>query len=62
MPQFENKFKIVNFHDDNIVKSFYCDVLKAERACKLETERSAILKSRTKASTAYLTWQLGTIG
>ena len=52
MPQFENKFKIVNFHDDIIVKSFYCDVLKAERACRLETERCATLRSRTKASAA----------
>jgi len=28
-------------------------VLKAEKACKLETERSATLKLRTKTSTAY---------
>ena len=52
MPLHENKIKIVNFYNRNAVKSFYCDALKAERACKLESEHSVTHESRTKASTA----------
>merc|ERR1712151_372383 len=59
IPQYENNIKIVNFHDGNIVKSFYCDVIKAERACKMESKRSAPLKSRTKASTVYFDLAVG---
>ena len=58
----EDNIKIVNYHDGHIVKSFYCDVLGAERACKLETERLEIgesVKSRLKASTAYADLAMG---
>jgi len=52
IPQYDN-IKIVNFHSGNIVKSFYCDVLEAENACKLESERPETLKKRSKTSTIY---------
>ena len=58
----EDNIKIVNYHDGHIVKSFYCDVLGAERACKLETERlesGESVKSRLKASTAYVDLAMG---
>ena len=62
VPQYENNIKIVNFHDGHIIKSFYCDVLGAERACKLETERlesNESVKTRSKASTAYVDLAIG---
>ena len=46
------KIKIVNFHDCNIVKYFYCDVLKAERTHKLKSGHISTLKLAAKASTA----------
>jgi hypothetical protein len=59
----EDNIKIVNYHDGHIVKSFYCDVLGAERACKLETERLESgtygVTSRLKASTAYVDLAMG---
>jgi hypothetical protein len=62
VPQYDNNIKIVNFHDGHIIKSFYCDVLGAERACKLETERlesNESVKTRSKASTAYVDLAIG---
>merc|ERR1711937_357376 len=34
----ESHLKIVPFEEGRAVKSFYCDVLRAERACKLESD------------------------
>jgi len=62
VPEYENNIKIVNFHDGHIIKSFYCDVLGAERACKLETKRlesNESVKTRSKASTAYFDLAMG---
>ena len=62
VPQYDNNIKIVNFHDGHIVKSFYCDVLGAERACKVETERlenNGSVQTRSKASTAYVDLAIG---
>merc|ERR1712232_75469 len=53
IPQYDNSIKIVNFHGGNIVQSFYCDVLEAESACKLESGRSETLTARSKTSTIY---------
>jgi len=53
IPQYDNSIKIVNFHGGNIVESFYCDVLEAESACKLESGRSETLTARSKTSTIY---------
>mmetsp|Transcript_32942 Transcript_32942/g.62945 ORF Transcript_32942/g.62945 Transcript_32942/m.62945 type:complete len:520 (-) Transcript_32942:69-1628(-) len=39
IPAFRDNVKIVNFHDGHIVKSIYCDVLHAENACNLESDR-----------------------
>merc|ERR1711997_495952 len=35
----DHNVKIVNYHDGHVVKSFYCDVLNSEKACKLESDR-----------------------
>jgi hypothetical protein len=62
VPQYDNNIKIVNFHDGHIIKSFYCDVLGAERACKVETERlenNGSVQTRSKASTAYVDLAIG---
>ena len=37
--EYRDKIKIVNFHDGPIAQSFYCDVLNAKKACKLESDR-----------------------
>ena len=39
IPAYKDSVKIVNFHDGHVVKSFYCNVLNAEKACKLESDR-----------------------
>ena len=65
VPQFENNIKIVNFHDGHIIKSFYCDVLNAERACELETQRlesKESAKTRSKKSTVYVDLAIGVHG
>jgi hypothetical protein len=62
VPSFRDSIKIVNFHDGHIVKAFYCDVLSAERACKLETERLASggsVTTRSKSSTLYVDLAIG---
>lgn len=62
VPQYENKVKIVNFHDGHIIKSFYCDVLDAERACKMESERlekGGSKTTRSKSSTLYVDLAIG---
>lgn len=59
MPEYNNNIKIVNFHSGNIIKSFYCDVLKAEKACELESKREETLKTRAKDSTAYFDLAVG---
>lgn len=62
VPEYENNVKIVNFHDGHIIKSFYCDVLGAKRACELETSRlesHESVKTRSKASTTYIDLAIG---
>ena len=62
VPQYDDKIKIVNFHDTDVVKSFYCDVLNAERACKTQTERLAkdeSMKTRAKSTTALIDLAIG---
>jgi hypothetical protein len=62
VPSFQDHIKIVNFHDGHIIKAFYCDVLSAERACKLETERltnSSSFHARSKSSTLYVDLAIG---
>ena len=62
VPSFRDSIKIVNFHDRHIVQAFYCDVLSAERACKLETERQASgnsVNTRSKSSTLYVDLAIG---
>jgi len=36
IPAYEENIVIMNYHDDHHVDTFYCDVLNAEKACKLE--------------------------
>lgn len=45
VPVYKDNVKIVNFHDGHAVKSFYCDVLHAEKSCKLEASRLKVGKS-----------------
>ena len=59
VPEYDFNIKIVNFHSGNIIKSFYCDVLKAEKACELESKREETLKTRAKDSTAYFDLAVG---
>ena len=37
--EYQSNIKIVNYHDDNVAKSFYCNILGAERACKMESDK-----------------------
>jgi len=60
VPKYDDNIKIVNFHNGNIIKTFYCDVLKAEKSCELESERTETLKTRAKDSTAYFDLAVGT--
>ena len=62
VPSFRDSIKIVNFHDGHVIKAFYCDVLSAERACKLETERlksGGSINTRSKSSTVYADLAIG---
>jgi len=62
VPSFRDSIKIVNFHDGDIIKAFYCDVLSAERACKSETERlknGDSINTRSKSSTVYVDLAIG---
>jgi hypothetical protein len=62
VPSFQDHIKIVNFHDGHIIQAFYCDVLSAERACKLETERLTSgnsFNTRSKSSTLYVDLAIG---
>ncbi len=62
VPQYDNNIKIVNFHDGHIIKSFYCDVLNADKACKVETDRLAkggSVQTRSKSSTTYVDLAIG---
>ncbi len=55
MPKYDNNFEIVNFHYGHIIKSFYCEVLSAEKECKVETDRLAkggSVNTRSKSSTS----------
>jgi hypothetical protein len=61
-PEFENNIRVLNFHDGNIIKSFYCDVLGAEKACKLEQKRlegKQSLNTRLKADTELIDLAIG---
>jgi len=60
--QYDDSIKIINFHDGHIIKSLYCDVLGAERACEVETKRleqGGSVITRSKASTAYVDLAIG---
>ena len=62
VPRFQDSIKIVNFHDGHIIKAFYCDVLSANNACKLETERltsGGSINTRSKSSTLYVDLAIG---
>ena len=39
VPAYKDSIRVVNIHDGYATKSFYCDLLNAEKACKLETDR-----------------------
>ena len=62
VPEFEDNIRILDFHDGHIIKSFYCDVLGADNACKLEKgrlETKQSLKTRSKADTALMDLPIG---
>eukprot|EP00591_Stephanopyxis_turris_P002545 CAMPEP_0195516464 /NCGR_PEP_ID=MMETSP0794_2-20130614/7180_1 /TAXON_ID=515487 /ORGANISM="Stephanopyxis turris, Strain CCMP 815" /LENGTH=381 /DNA_ID=CAMNT_0040645063 /DNA_START=493 /DNA_END=1638 /DNA_ORIENTATION=- len=62
VPEYDrNNIKVVNFHDGDVVQSMYCEVLHAEHACKLETERVAkgVVITRPTTSTAYMDLAMG---
>ena len=62
IPEFDESIQIVNFHDGHIIKSFYCDVLKAPKACDLETKRleeKQFTKTRSKSSTVLFDLAVG---
>ena len=57
-----NNIKVVNFHDGDVVKSMYCEVLSAENACKVETQRlesGKSIQSRPKVSTVLFDLAVG---
>merc|ERR1712029_54614 len=49
VPDYEDKVNVITFHDEDGLKSFYCDVLRAEKACQQESGRLHNSKS-TKSS------------
>jgi len=54
--------KIVNFHDGNIIQSFYCNVLHASNVCDMERKRAKEIKnekSNAKSSTALIDLAIG---
>ena len=59
VPQFKERIKIVDFHkDDDVVKTFYCDVLGAQEACLLRTQPSFEPKKKTRRKSSTVLYDL----